>query len=63
MSDSDILYCAYGSNLDTARMQKRTGPFREATVATLSGYRLAFNKEAQDGGVYANIVPEPGAEV
>lgn len=63
MSNDDLLYFAYGSNLDPLRKKQRTGPIREARKARLSGYRLAFNKRADDGGVYANVVCQPGSEV
>ncbi len=54
---SDVWYFAYGSNLSKGRKQIRTGLIRRAIRAQLHGYRLAFNKEASDGGVFANIVP------
>ncbi|MGH9786688.1 MAG: gamma-glutamylcyclotransferase family protein [Terriglobia bacterium] len=60
---SDILLFQYGSNLDPEQKEARTGPIREARPGRLPGYRLAFNKHATDGGVYANIVQEPAQEV
>jgi cation transport regulator ChaC len=56
----DRWYFAYGSNLCTARMAKRTGEIRRALPARLPDYRLAFNKRASEGGVFANIVPAKG---
>lgn len=63
MPNNDILYFAYGSNLDPSRKEERTEQIREARVARLIGYRLAFNKRANNNGVYANIIRQPGAEV
>ena len=60
---SDSWYFAYGSNLSKGRKQERTGLIRRSLRARLRDYRLAFNKEASGGGVYANIVPEEGSEV
>jgi gamma-glutamylcyclotransferase (GGCT)/AIG2-like uncharacterized protein YtfP len=63
MSNNDIFYFAYGSNLDALRKEERTGRIREAKKARLTGYRLTFNKRADNGAVYANVVCEPGSEV
>ena len=60
---SDILLFQYGSNLDPAQKEARTGPIREARGGRLPGYRLAFNKRASNGGVYANIVQDANREV
>ena len=63
-SEGDVWYFAYGSNLWREQKKRRTGAIREARVARLTGYRLAFNKRGSEPGqVYANIVPEPEAEV
>jgi cation transport regulator ChaC len=59
---NDLWYFAYGSNLDLARKQGRTGAIREAHLATLSGYRLAFNKKGYHGEVYANLMADPTEE-
>ncbi len=59
---NDLWYFAYGSNLDLARKQGRTGAIREAHLATLSGYRLAFNKKGSHGEVYANLMADPTEE-
>ena len=59
----DTWYFAYGSNLSMDRKEKRTGCIREARVAHLPGYRLAFNKQGENGEVYANIMPADGDEV
>jgi gamma-glutamylcyclotransferase len=53
---------AYGSNLHHARIMKRVGRLPQADRGRLFGYRLAFNKRAQGGGVYGNLVPAPGHE-
>lgn len=63
MPDDDLFYFAYGSNLDTLRKEERTGRIREARMARLKDYRLAFNKRASGGGVFANVVRQPGSEV
>ena len=55
----DICYFAYGSNLSIDRKEQRTDAIRDARVACLRGYRLAFNKPGARGEVYANIVPSP----
>jgi len=60
---SDIFLFAYGSNLDPGQKENRTGPIREARRGRLLGYRLAFNKRASTGGVYANIVEQQDQEV
>jgi gamma-glutamylcyclotransferase len=59
----DLWYFAYGSNLDVDRKKDRTGAIREARIAKLSGYRLAFNKRGTNGDVYANLLPNPTEEV
>jgi cation transport regulator ChaC len=59
---NDLWYFAYGSNMDLARKQGRTGAIRESHLATLSGYRLAFNKMGSDGVVYANLFADPTEE-
>ena len=48
--------------MDLARKQGRTGAIRESHLATLSGYRLAFNKMGNDGVVYANLFADPTEE-
>ncbi len=59
--DKGIHYFAYGSNLDSSRMEERLGRRPPARLARLRGWRLAFNKK--DSPVFANIVPAPGDEV
>ena len=50
-------YIAYGSNMSSARLRARLGHDRIGPVETghLEGYALRFNKQAGDGGVYANL--------
>lgn len=60
---NDTWYFAYGSNLSKGRKQERTGLIRCEIRAKLRDYRLAFNKKATGGGVYANIVAENGCSV
>jgi len=61
-----IHYFAYGSNLSSAQMIARMGPFPAAfgrpRIARLAGFRLAFNMRGETGQIYANIV-QPGEEV
>jgi len=45
------------------RKEMRTGLIRHAHVVVLPAYRLAFNKRASSGGVYANIMSSPDREV
>jgi gamma-glutamylcyclotransferase (GGCT)/AIG2-like uncharacterized protein YtfP len=59
----DTWYFAYGSNMSIARKEQRTDKIRRALRSRLDGYRLAFNKAAAGGGVYANIVPDESCEV
>jgi gamma-glutamylcyclotransferase len=56
----ELWYFAYGSNLSGEQMALRT--HREYAsdrrrAARLPGYRLAFNMLADDGAIYANIMP------
>ncbi len=63
IDNSEILYFAYGSNLDPERMKQRIGRIPTSQRARLPNYRLAFNKRASgDAGVYANIVQETDRE-
>jgi cation transport regulator ChaC len=59
---NDLWYFAYGSNLDLERKQHQTGAIRESHLATLSGYRLAFNKKGSNGDFYANLFTDPTEE-
>ena len=63
MTSNDTWYFAYGSNMSVDRKIERTGTIRQAIRSCLSGYRLAFNKRASGGGVYANIMPNEASEV
>ncbi|MGE3902422.1 MAG: gamma-glutamylcyclotransferase family protein [Nitrospiraceae bacterium] len=57
-------YFAYGSNLDTGRLEDRVGRRNiEWRLARLDGYRLSFDKPAADGSGYAMVVPEEGHTV
>lgn len=57
-------YFAYGSNLDTGRLEDRVGRRNiEWRLARLDGYRLSFDKPADDGSGYAMVVPEEGHTV
>ncbi|MBF0350917.1 MAG: gamma-glutamylcyclotransferase [SAR324 cluster bacterium] len=53
-----MLYFAYGSNMDMARMRSRGIKIGGASPLTLNGYRLVFNKVGSlTGEGYANIIP------
>lgn len=51
-----LLYAAYGSNLDHARMQARCPGARPAGAMRLPGWRLVVRR-------FASIEPDPGAAV
>lgn len=59
----EMLYFAYGSNIDPERIRKRIGRIPPSQRARLPSYRLAFNKRALNGGVHANIMQEAKQEV
>jgi gamma-glutamylcyclotransferase len=59
----DRWYFAYGSNLSIDQKERRSRRIRRAIPCRLSGYRFAFNKRSNKGEIYANIVPDPSAEV
>lgn len=61
--NGDCWYFAYGSNLSMCRMESRTGPIRQKQVCVLKGYRLAFNKQGDNGDIYANIIIESDRKV
>ena len=57
-------YFAYGSNMDAQRMNKRNVSFYKRRAGHLSGYRLEFNKVANNTRKgYANIVPDDSSLV
>jgi len=58
-TDNSVYFFAYGAALDTATMKARAGGFSNATAATASGFRLAFqtNKRSEFG--VANLVGDP----
>jgi gamma-glutamylcyclotransferase len=62
---SEILYFAYGSNMDQHRMLARGVKFSKAEKAILKGYKIVFNKEAQgkENVGYTNIIAEDNAKV
>jgi gamma-glutamylcyclotransferase len=61
---SEILYFAYGSNLDDGQMRVRCPGARERCRATLAGHRLVFGGFSQRwGGAVANIVPAATSQV
>lgn len=48
-------YLAYGSNMNSERLKSRIGEVNEIKTGWIDGYKLIFNKRAENGGVYANI--------
>ncbi len=61
---SDLLYFAYGSNMNAARMHERVGWEAPRFAVYLPDYELRFNKEIPSyGWCAANIVPAPGKQV
>jgi gamma-glutamylcyclotransferase (GGCT)/AIG2-like uncharacterized protein YtfP len=60
---SDQWYFAYGSNLLVAQIESRTGRIHRAIRSRLQGYCFRFNNRDENGEIYANIVPDPAAEV
>ena len=60
----DVLYFAYGSNLDFAQMKGRCPSARFAGVAKLPGRRLAFTRwSGGRKGAVADAVADPAGEV
>jgi len=56
-------YFAYGSNMSTQQMLKRTGSIPESHIVRLDGYRLAFRKFCQTDEVYADVLPDASKSV
>jgi gamma-glutamylcyclotransferase (GGCT)/AIG2-like uncharacterized protein YtfP len=54
-------YFAYGSNMNSARMQARGIDFQQVLAGSLNGYSLRFDKRAsgKDRVAYANIGYQP----
>jgi hypothetical protein len=50
------LYFAYGSNMELARLEERTGTAIDHGIATLKDCRIAFNKQSVDGSGKTNII-------
>jgi cation transport regulator ChaC len=63
VTDTDVWLFAYGSNLDRAQKEDRTGTIREHRVCKLPGFSLAFNKRSIRHGAAANVVPDADSEV
>jgi gamma-glutamylcyclotransferase (GGCT)/AIG2-like uncharacterized protein YtfP len=53
-----IYYLAFGSNLDTARLEDRIGTWKDTIPGRLPGFRLQYNKRPveDDGNAFANAV-------
>ena len=59
MTESTIMYFAYGSNMDSKRLYDRIGDFSSSERAHLSGFQFQYNKLSYKlNQVYANITPE-----
>lgn len=56
ISQRNAFIFAYGSNMLTARLIRRTPSAHKLCVGTIGGYTLAFNKLGRDGSAKANIV-------
>jgi len=56
-----VLYFAYGSNMNSMRMQERTPSAVAIGVACLKHHHVICNKLGQDGTAKANIVPRQNA--
>ena len=48
-------YFAYGSNMDTNRMNERKLNFTSRQFSKLDGYKLVFNKKSDKQGMVSNI--------
>ena len=53
-----VYYLAFGSNLDTTRLEERIGSWKDAIPGRLPGFRLNYNKRPgeDDGHAFANAV-------
>ncbi|MBA4037504.1 MAG: gamma-glutamylcyclotransferase [Bradyrhizobium sp.] len=49
-----VVYFAYGSNMSTARMRKRTPSCEPLGIAALPGYALRFHKRSRDKSAKCN---------
>lgn len=61
-----VWYFAYGSNMQSATLRGRRGvAWTRARAARVRGWRLVFDKPAllAVGHGFANIIPDPGAEL
>ncbi|WP_136248924.1 gamma-glutamylcyclotransferase family protein [Halomonas borealis] len=57
-------YFAYGSNMNTARVEARIGATRRALPGVLHDHALCFDKASRVSGIsHANVVAMPGERV
>ncbi|MCK4388222.1 MAG: gamma-glutamylcyclotransferase [Dehalococcoidia bacterium] len=57
MSDKEVWYFAYGSNLNIGQMVNRVGEWAVSKRAVIKGYKLVFNVQSKRwGGLAANVV-------
>ena len=65
MPPHELMYFAYGSNLNLQQMRERCPGARHIMRAVLPGYRLAFVWQSKrwNGGGVASVLPDPAASV
>lgn len=61
MSEGRLLHFAYGSNMLSRRLRKRTPSATPVSVGFVAGRRLAFDKVSQDGSGKCDIEATPTA--
>ena len=61
---NQMLYFAYGSNMDLRQMRRRCPSYRFVSIAKLEDHKLAFTRRSprRRCGV-ADVIPSPGEEV
>ncbi|MFQ5695852.1 MAG: gamma-glutamylcyclotransferase family protein [Terriglobia bacterium] len=63
MTQNNVWYFAYASNMSRAQMQQRAGEPGEEKVARLDNYELNFDKVSRGGTGTGNLVPADGKVV
>ena len=57
MTEEEVWYFAYGSNLNIGQMMNRVGEWSVSKRAVIKGYKLKFNvRSPRWGGLTANVV-------
>lgn len=59
----NIRYCAYGSNMCSARLRRRVPNFAVVGRAVLADHELRFRKRSRDGSSKCDVVPAVGRVV